>query len=482
MHIEWLHLTVSYSFLVVGEVLFLSALLHMVYQRRTPTSMISWLLAIILLPHLAVPLYFILGSRKRRSSKAKSMFSLHSVTDLPVEKANPIDGVLRANGIPGGTQGNRFALYTDGTEAYKALLQEIEKAQESIFISTYVFNNDTVTAQLLTALTKRATEGIEVKILIDSLGSFPLYCFQHPFKKLRQAGAMISFFMPIMQMPFRNYINLRNHRKIYLFDRRIVLTGGMNLSAEYMGPTPDPSRWNDLLFLIEGPAVFHYLEIFASDWAYASGQASSIPGAPDTGPSMACGHTTPIALDTVPLGNGDAYIQVVPSGPDIARDALFEALVCAIYTARKRIWIVTPYFVPVTSLQEALIIAHHKGVDVKLITPYESNHLLADLVRSSYMRELMEAGVEVALYKGPMLHAKAILFDDAGAMLGSVNIDNRSLLLNYEVVSFAYSVPIISEVNAWMEKLLQNSQHDMKPAGILRRLAENLMRIVAPQL
>ncbi|MBU0663102.1 MAG: PLDc N-terminal domain-containing protein [Proteobacteria bacterium] len=464
MHIEWLHLIFSHSFLVVGEIFFLSALLHMVYQRRTPTSMISWLLAIILLPHLAVPLYFILGSRKRTSSKTKSMFSLRSVTDLPLEKANPIDGVLRANGIPGGTQGNRFALYTDGTEAYSALLQEIEKAKESIFISTYVFNNDAVTAQLLKALTKRATEGVEIKILIDSLGSFPLYCFQHPFKKLRQAGAMISFFMPILQMPFRNYINLRNHRKIYLFDRRIVLTGGMNLSAEYMGPTPEPGRWNDLLFLIEGPAVFHYLEIFASDWAYA------------------CGHTTPIALDTVPLGYGDAYIQVVPSGPDIARDALFESLICAIYTAQKRIWIVTPYFVPVTSLQEALIIAHHKGVDVKLITPYESNHLLADLVRSSYMRELMEAGVEVALYKGPMLHAKAILFDDTGAMLGSVNIDNRSLLLNYEVVSFAYSVPIISEVNAWMEKLLQDSHHEMKPAGIMRRLAENLMRIVAPQL
>ncbi len=465
MHIEWLRLLPPYIILVVGQILFLSALLHMVYQRRTPTSMIAWLLAIILLPHLAVPLYFILGSRKRTSSKAKSMFSLRSVTDLPLEKANPIDGVLRANGIPGGTQGNRFALYTDGTEAYSALLHEIEKAQESIFISTYVFNSDAVTAEILRALTKKAEAGVEVKLLIDSLGSFPLYCFQHPFKKLRAAGATVSFFMPILQMPFRNYINLRNHRKIYLFDRRIVLTGGMNLTADYMGPTPDPGRWNDLLFLIEGPAVFHYLEIFASDWAYASTD-----------------DATPIALDIVPLGHGDAYIQVVPSGPDIARDALFEALICAIYTAKERIWIVTPYFVPLTSLQEALIIAHHKGVDVKLITPYESNHLMADLVRSSYMRELMEAGVEVALYKGPMLHAKAILFDDVGAMLGSVNIDNRSLLLNYEVVSFAYSVPIISEVSSWMEGLLQDSDDTIKPAGTMRRLAENLLRILAPQL
>ncbi|MDP3695966.1 MAG: phospholipase D-like domain-containing protein, partial [Desulfocapsaceae bacterium] len=264
MPIEWLQLIFSHTFLVVGEVLFLSALLHTVYQRRTPTSMIAWLLAIILLPHLAVPLYFILGSRKRRtSSKTKSMFSLHSVTDLPLEKANPIDGVLRANGIPGGTQGNRFTLYTDGIAAHSALMREINNAQESIFLSTYVFNIDAVTANILKVLTQKAQEGVEVKLLIDSLGSFLLYCFQHPLKKFRHAGGKVSFFMPILQMPLRNYINLRNHRKIYLFDQRTVLTGGMNLSTEYLGPLPDPNRWNDLLFLIEGPAVFHYLEIFA---------------------------------------------------------------------------------------------------------------------------------------------------------------------------------------------------------------------------
>lgn len=464
MHIEWLRMISSYIFLVVGEIFFLSALLHMMYQRRSPTSMIAWLLAIILLPHLAVPLYFILGSRKRVSSKTKSMFSLRSVTDLPVEKANPIDGVLRANGIPGGTRGNRFTLYTGDTSAYAALMEQINHARESICISTYVLSNDAVTSPILKALTRKAQEGVKVRLLIDSLGSFPLYCLQRPLKKLRQAGAEVSFFMPILQMPLRNYINLRNHRKIYLFDRRIVLTGGMNLSSEYLGPSPDPGRWHDLLFLIEGPAVFHYLEIFASDWAYASG------------------HTIPFSLDNVPPGHGDAYIQVVPSGPDIARDALFEALLRAIYSARKRIWIVTPYFVPVTSLQEALIIAHHQGIDVRLITPYESNHLLADLVRSSYMRELLDAGVEVALYKGTMLHAKAILFDDDSVMLGSVNIDNRSLLLNYEVVSFAYSDSIISEMNDWMLSLLHNSHHTMKPPGTIRRIAENLMRVVAPQL
>lgn len=464
MHTEWFQLILPYTFLLAGELLVLCALLHMIYQRRTPTSMIAWLLAIILLPHLAVPLYFILRSRKRTSPRIKSMFSLQSVTDLPLEKANPIDGLLRSNGIPGGTRENKFSLFTDGTQAFAALLAQIHAARHSICISTYVFNHDQVTAVILDALTSKAREGVTVKLLIDSLGSFPLYCFQRPLKGLRQAGGQVFFFMPMLRMPFRNYINLRNHRKIYLFDHHTVLTGGMNLSAEYLGPTPDPNRWNDLLFQVEGPAVYHYLEIFASDWSYAAGEAIPLP------------------ISIVPPGLGDAYIQVVPSGPDIARDALFEALVCAIYTAKKRIWIVTPYFVPMTSLQQALIIAHHKGVDVKLITPCESNHLLADLVRSSYMRELEEAGIEVALYQGTMLHAKAILFDDTGVMLGSVNIDNRSLLLNYEVVSFAYSTSIIAEMNAWMQDLLLNSTNEMQPPGTLRRMAENLMRIIAPQL
>jgi len=196
MHIEWLRPTFSYTFLIVGEILFLLALLHMVYQRRTPTSMISWLLAIILLPYLAVPLYFILGSRKRVNSKTKSMFSLRSVKDLPLAEANPIDRVLRGNGIPGTTRGNRFELYADGVLAYTALMREIDKARECIFISTYIFNNDEVTSQIIKALIRKAEEGITVNLLLDSLGSFPLYCFQHPFKKLRQAGATVSFLCP----------------------------------------------------------------------------------------------------------------------------------------------------------------------------------------------------------------------------------------------------------------------------------------------
>jgi len=462
VNIDWLYLILFHGVLIAGELMALAALLHMIYHRRTPSSMIAWLLAMLLLPYVAVPLYFILGTRKRQPGRYKSPFDLKE-TDKAVPRSNPIDGILRNNGVPGATGGNTVDFLFSGTEAYAALIEQIENAQESIWISTYVFKNDAVTAAIVSALRAKCREGVEVKLLIDALGSWRLYFRPFSLHALRKEGAEVRFFMPILRMPFRNYINLRNHRKIYLFNQRTVLSGGMNLSREYMGPEPDAARWQDLLFRVEGPAVFHYADVFAADWAYAS-------------------DTEPPVLRPPSVSNGDAFIQVVPSGPDIRGDALFEAIVSAIYACRERIWIVTPYFVPDAAMMQALRIARHKGLDVKLITPRESNHLLADLTRSSFMRELEETGIDVALHEGAMLHAKAILFDDLGAMLGSVNIDNRSLLLNYEVVSFAYSETIIRDTERWMRSLLEHAVHGVRPAGKFRRLGENLMRVFAPEL
>ncbi|MEA3374335.1 MAG: phospholipase D-like domain-containing protein [Campylobacterota bacterium] len=459
--IDWI---VYYAFILTGQLFFVAALLHLIYQRHSPTSMIAWFLAIFLLPYVAVPFYFILGLRKHRKKIYKSAFSMQAVNELPPAKTAPIDTLLRSNGIPGTTTGNRFALYTDGVSAYHLLLEAIENAKESIFISTYIFKNDAIGKTVLAALTEKAKMGVQVKVLIDSLGSYRLYFFQYSLRALREAGGEVLFFMPVMHTPFRNYINLRNHRKIYLFDQRTVLTGGMNISCEYMGPSSEKVRWNDLLFLAEGPAVFHYCEIFISDWLYAA-QSSDFPKS----------KLLPDPLGTISM-------QVVPSGPDVDSDALFEALTSAIHDAKTRIWLVTPYFVPDASLIQALIIAKHKGVDVRLITPRESDHLIADIGRSSFMRELTEAGIDVALYEGSMLHAKAVLFDNTIAMLGSVNVDNRSLFLNYEVVSFSYSEPVINAVEQWMQKLIEHSGTKMEPAGRVRKLGENFMRVIAPIL
>ncbi len=462
MNLDLTNIILDHGLIVLGEVIIILLLVHMLYKRRSSTSMIAWLLFIILVPYVAVVLYFIFGSRKRKNRYKKNHIKLQEHPESFID-LNPINEVLRSYGIAEVCKNEYFTLYTDSINAYKELISCIRNSKNSICISTYVFKYDDVTDTVINELVKKANEGVSIRILIDSLGSLKLYIFQHPLKKLRNSGVKVEFFMPIFQMPFRNYINLRNHRKMYVFDNKKVLSGGMNLSNEYIGPKPNKSRWDDMLFLVEGKSAELYFEIFASDWFYASKENLHFPNRP---------------IDV----KGDTSLQVVPSGPDMDKDVLYEALLCAIYSAKKRIWLVTPYFVPDVSLLQALIIAKHKGLDIKLITPKKSNYMIADLTRSSYMHELEEAGVEVMLHDGLMLHAKAILFDDVSVMLGSVNVDNRSLFLNYEVATFVYSSKVVKEIEVWMKKLISNSHTGREKISRTRIVMENLMRVLALQI
>ncbi|WP_415407882.1 cardiolipin synthase [Sulfurovum sp. CS9] len=464
--IHWFYV---YLIVTIGGVLLFSAIAHILYQKRSPTSMISWMLAIIFMPFLTVPLYFLIGIRKRENTYTKASVQLHEAHQenihIDIAPNNALSSILEKNGIPSATKGNRYELITKDTEAYARLMDEIEKATESIDLGTYVFSYDVTTQKILEALTKRASEGIRVRLLLDVVGSLGSYLWQKNFQALRDAGGEVGFFIPIMSRPFQSYINLRNHRKIYLFDKKRLLSGGMNLSDEYLGEESSTKRWDDILYYLEGPAVFGFYQIFHNDWNYAMGL------------------TDQLKLPIEPVeSTGESTVQVVPSGPDIPTDALYEALLNAIYTSRKRIWIVTPYFVPDENIVQALIIAQHKGIDVKLITPKHSDNWIADLGRSPYMRELDAIGVDVILYEGEMLHAKAILFDDLGGMVGSVNIDNRSLFLNYEIVTFAYSPHFIESIESWMGELMENSTQGMKKPTKLREGVENMMKVFAPLL
>ena len=460
------HILITYGIIIITGALVFTAISHMLYQKRSPTSMISWLLAVVFLPYITIPLYFLIGIRKRNDKKAKSyvVFSEEKHPNSVESSQHTLLEVLRKNGIPPATSGNRYEIITSDVEAFNTMLSEIEQSQKSIDICTYVFADDQTTKILLEALTQRAKAGVKVRILIDIAGSLGVYFRQKPFKALRKAGGEVAFFVPVFKKPFQSYINLRNHRKIYLFDQTRVLSGGMNLSNEYMGNNDGSKRWKDILYKLEGPAVYHFYTIFMNDWIYATGKAEMI------------------IPQKMLKQEGENIVQVVPSGPDIPRDALYEALLSTIYSAKERIWIVTPYFVPDDNIMQALIIAQHRDVDIKLITPRKSNHLIADIGRSPYMRELEEAGVDLQLYEGDMLHAKAILVDTTGGMIGSVNLDNRSLFLNYEIVTFAYSEELIQQIEVWMLELMKDASSNLKAPSKAREALENLMKVFAPLL
>jgi cardiolipin synthase len=462
---QWL---LTYFIITLGGLLVFTAIGHILYQKRSPTSMISWMLAIVFLPFITVPLYFVIGIRKRESKHKKEYVEFYqskSREDYTIDASNhSILGILEKNGIPPATKGNTFELITSDTEAYARMLSEIENATQCIDICTYVFEFDKTTKALLEALTKRAQEGVRVRLLLDLVGSMGAYFNQRGFKALKNAGGEVAFFVPILKRPLQNYINLRNHRKIYLFDQTTLLSGGMNLSDAYMGADDGSKRWEDLMYTLKGPSVDDFYAIFHNDWVYATKEEED-----------------PIFIHDA-HHDGEQIVQVVPSGPDIPKDALYETLLNAIYNAEERIWIVTPYFIPDDNMVQALVIAQHKGVDVKLITPKKSDHFFADMGRSPYMRELDEIGVDVVLYEGEMLHAKAILFDSVGGMVGSVNLDNRSLFLNYEVVTFVYAERFIESIESWMEGLMLKSSRGMNKPSKFREALENVMKVFAPLL
>ena len=464
-------LLLTYFLILFSAILVFTALGHILYQKRSPRSMIAWILSIAFLPYIAVPLYFFVGTRKREPKYKKEYVQFQSKAKHKPHILKGVKGgildILEKNGIPPATKNNTFELITSSTVAYARMLSEIENAKYSIDICTYVFHFDDTTKNFLKALEKKAQEGVKVRLLLDSVGSLGAYIVQRKFKTLREAGAEVAFFTSILKRPFVNYVNLRNHRKIYLFDQTILLSGGMNLSDECMGESDTIERWEDLLYELKGPAVDNFFAIFCNDWMYATDKNYD---------------TNKLDIVHKVLDVEDTVVQVVPSGPDISTDALYETLLNAIYNAKERIWIVTPYFVPDENMVQALVIAQHKGVDVKLITPKDSDHFFVDMVRSSYMRELDEVGIDVVLYEGNMLHAKAILFDHESGMVGSVNFDNRSLFLNYEVVTFVHSKAFIQNVAIWMNSLISHSSRGMKAPSKPREALENVMKVFAPLL
>ena len=459
---ESLDITSAYPlFYLLWQLVLLLALLDMTDRRRSPASMIAWFFVIFSLPYIGVLLYFFLGRRKLAKTPFKADFS-HARDDTP-SAFSPIETVLHRHGIPPATEHNAFELIDDGKAAFGALHKAMREAQRSIWLAAYIFDTDEVMRMLIDTLRRKAQQGVDVRLLIDAVGSAGLYMNPSRLKPLEDAGIKIEFFMPLRPFLRNTHFNLRLHRKIYLFDDTTVYSGGMNLSRDYFGPDDDPLRWNDLMFRIEGPAVAYYRRIFISDWNFSSERIIEETG-------------------VVPKPAGKERLQVVPSGPDIATDALYDALLNAIFNARERIWIATPYFIPDETTMHALRIAHIKGVDIRLITPEKPDHPIFEIARSSYMREIAEWGGTIAIYAEKMLHAKAILIDDDHVIVGTLNFDQRSLFLNYEVVCIGHAGQIHTAVDRWMRALFPKCELGLKPATKRRRLIENLGRIVAPRL
>ena len=467
----WIFGLLPHLLTVVGFLLALFAIARLMSERKQPGNTFAWLLAIIFIPWLSVPLFLIFGGRKlRRLASQKARLCPIVPGAPPSAAANTFAArVLTLNGACPPVGGNRVHFTTSGEEAFRELERQIAEAQHTIHVMTFILGRDATGRRIVKLLAQRAREGVKVRLLLDSLG-----CFMSKGRfcdPIRDAGGEVVSFMPMLPLQTRGSANLRNHRKIAVFDHRVAMIGGRNLALEYMGSNPLKRRWRDFGALVEGPAVSLLDEIFLADWAYASGQ-----------PIAQLHEEIPRGT---PLPVGASELQIVASGPDVPGDPLYEGILSLVQQAERSIWIVTPYFIPDEVLQRSLVVQARAGIDVRLVVPARSNHRITDLARRHYLRELQRAGVKVLFYGPGMNHAKALLIDEATAVWGSANMDLRSLFVNFEVAAVTYSEHDALRLSQWMQEVFAHSKSmpaARKEPRLFPSLGEELARLIGPML
>ncbi|MBL9125152.1 MAG: PLDc N-terminal domain-containing protein [Planctomycetaceae bacterium] len=434
-------------------------------EHRTAPVTFAWLLAIVLIPYVGVPLYLLFGGRKLRgvAQHKPTLFPNASAEPHPGRIDSTVERVLTTAGMPPPRAHNRVEFLGDGQAAYRSLVSLVTEAQRSVHLMTFILGADDTGRSIVELLARKARAGVEVRLLLDALGCFRTYGrFVDP---IRSAGGQVGVFMPVLPLRRKWSANLRNHRKVLVVDDNTAVVGGMNLANEYLGPEADPTRWIDTGAVIAGPAARDLERLFASDWNFATGETLPPPPAP-----------------AATLGDDDELVQIAASGPDTPRDPIYEAMFSATMDAQERIWLVTPYFVPDETLFKALALQSRLGVDVRIIIPARSNHLLADLARGQFLRDLAAEGAKIHACPR-MIHAKLMLFDKRLAVVGSANVDARSMYLNFEVAATVYSPRTVGVIERWIHaRIAESHPLNLAAPSLARGAAESLASLVAPLL
>ena len=442
---------------------------HTRRQRRHPSAAIAWVVSLALMPYLALPLYLLFGNRKvPRGPSARSAPELPFNGRHSNAPASLFQQLAAAMGLPRATSYEQLAIHQDGHEALAALRAVILGASSTLDICTFILGRDALGKEIREMLIGQARKGVRVRLLIDGVG---VYLGGRPaLKPLADAGVQVALFVSPFRSPLPGRTNLRNHRKMVIADGQRMWAGGRNLAAEYFvgdaASRPPKAPWIDLTFDFCGDLARQALQRFEQDWAFAT-------GAPDpAAPPPAFAAPEPESTSA----------QLIASGPDQAEDTLYSLLIASCFTARTRILLVTPYFVPDATLLMALTLAARRGVAVDLLLPRRSNHRLADMARPAALRDLSAAGASVWLTDA-MIHAKAVVIDNELALAGSANLDERSLFLNYELMIAFFAPATVHRFAHWIERQRASAApYRAARPGVVREFSEGLIRWLAFQL
>ena len=409
--------------------------LRILMKRRAVPSAMAWLLVIYILPLVGIIAYLSFGELhlgKRRAERARTMWpstarwlknlktSHHIFAIDNSDVARPLFQLCeRRQGIAG-VKGNQLQLLTSSEDTMLALIRDIQLARHNIEMVFYIWQPGGMADQVAEALMAAARRGVHCRLMLDSAGSVAF--FRSPWAAMmRNAGVDVTEALKVSLLRvFLRRMDLRQHRKVVLIDNHIAYTGSMNMvDPRFFKQDAGVGQWIDLMARMEGPVATTLGIIYSCDWEIETGKRI-LPPPPDSNimPFEAeSGHT----------------IQAVASGPGYPEDMIHQSLLTAVYSAQQQLVMTTPYFVPSDDLLHAICTAAWRGVEVIIIVPRHNDSLLVGWASRAFFAELLEAGVKIYQFEGGLLHTKSVLVDGQLSLVGTVNLDMRSLWLNFEI-------------------------------------------------
>ena len=431
----------SFTVIISGmlAVVSIAAAVHVLLTKRDSKAALAWVAFCLFLP-LVGPLVYLVFGINRINTRAQRNYLANLEEDSSPAISEPLGTALRPLSLVGeqltghGLRScDSIEVLENGEALYPAMLRDINKATGKIYFSTYIFDNDSTGASFIEALTAAKNRGVDVRIIVDGLGEFT--SMRRIGRRLSDANLNYKRFNPITLIPPSLHVNMRNHRKILLIDSDVVFTGGQNIGDRHLvAQANNPKCTADLHFRLSGKIVDDFERAFLKDWHFCQGEKEIIAFEPSN-PN---------------LDQAEIWTRLIMDGPNENLDRLNELLVGTLSVAKKRIWIMTPYFLPGADLMGALLGAKLRGVDVKVFLPERINIPMAHWATQHSLPYIISKKISVYLQPAPFTYTKLLLIDDNYAMIGSANLDPRSLRLNFELGVEIFSAKLNQQLSQYV--------------------------------
>jgi cardiolipin synthase len=469
-------LTLIISLIFIFDFIFI--LLIIFLERDDPSATWAWILVVTLLPLFGIVFYLFFGlspkntrtfNKKRKQDKKQE---LNFNTQNKTLKNHKHDfNYLEKNIIRAGCQNpnsaviayNKINIYTNGKDKFKNLFKDFKKAEHFIHAQYFRIRDDKIGNKFIDNLTKKAEQGVKVRLIYDSFGSRSLS--RKNINKLRKAGGEVHSFSDNILS-----INYRHHRKNIIIDGQIAYIGGINVADEYLSRSQKFGHWRDTHLRIQGESVDNLQHSFLLDWNFVSGEnlleeKSYFP------PKKT---------------KGKLPVQIVSSGPDSREERIKILFLKMIYGAEKNIFIQTPYFIPDQAVLEALKAQALSGIDVRIMIPNQPDHPFVYSANNSFVEQLLEAGARCYQYANGFIHSKTMSIDGKILSVGTCNMDVRSFKLNFEINAFIYDSEFVKTHEDIFEKDLEASNEilmeDFKNRAWTMKIKESFSRLLSPLL